>query len=331
MFKSVIILLIFAVVHSATTLTKISADNNNINAISNYSWQLTFDNFVNRTSMTFTFPNQVTTTLTTQALLSATPLSTINRTANTIIIDTTNLTIVASMNFTISNIQNPPSDITIANQFFFSSNIESMITIASSLDGVDYISGVLNSCLWNFDKCTEQINAELTVTFITTNPFLSGDNQIRIGYPTSWGPQYTESLMSNASPSSCLMTIDALSSNISTISCVSQSNRIHVNFNLLGSTLGSNIIVIKIQALNAPPTKNTAINPAYTISTYDKNGFIIDKLPIGSSCTIAPLCVTNFTNGIITPTSQPINSLITTLKTTFSSYARTSWINSDSV
>lgn len=80
----------------------------------------------------------------------------------------------------------------------------------------------------------------------------------------------------------------------------------------------------------SPPTQTTPADTQYTATIKDSSGFVIDDVA-GSSCTIAPVCVTNFTNGLISPSPLTINTTVTALTTLFNVFPSITFMRSDTV
>ena len=80
----------------------------------------------------------------------------------------------------------------------------------------------------------------------------------------------------------------------------------------------------------SPPTQTTPTDTQYTATVKDSSGFVIDDVA-GSSCIIAPVCVTNFTNGVISPSPLSINTAATSLTTLFNFFPTITFMRSDAV
>lgn len=184
--RIIIVLLIFKEILAAATGFTISILDPKINAVTSYTWQISFSDTSTRSTMTFTFPTGVTISSSTSATFGGgSSLTPISNTSNSVTFNTGLVTIASIINVIISNIINPFSALGSQTSFIYSSNSDSPLTLAP-IDSKTYTPGNLKNCTWSFNKCTEQYNSLMTVTLTTSNQILAGNRQISIGYPTSW-------------------------------------------------------------------------------------------------------------------------------------------------
>jgi hypothetical protein len=295
----------------------LSLGNYNINAMTSYTWAVSFTDSTARTWMMLTFPSAAKLTANSLPYINTVLYPVSSFTSNSITITTTGLTISSLISIVITNVTNPYSAQTSVTSFYFASNIDPSFNLAITASK-DYSPGVL-TCGWSFDLCTEQTNSQLAITLSTVNPIPVGTSFINVGFPTIWVNQFQKSLLYDVVTLICSMKFNGGSVVTTGVSCTSSTGKIKVTFSLTSPLNGNDQIVVYIQGVMSPPTGTTPLDTQYTTTTSDNLGNIIDDMG-GAACAIAPTCVTNFTDGIFSPSPLPINTQTTTLTVTFNDY-----------
>lgn len=279
-------LLIFKEILAAATGFTVSILDPKINAVTSYTWQLSFTDTGQRSTMTFTFPSGVSFSGTTTATFGGgTPLVPISAISNSISFTTTTVSITSLLNVVITNVINPFSALSSQTSFFYSSNIDNTITLAP-IDSKTYIPGNLKNCTWSFDKCTEQYSSTLTVILTTSNQINAGNRQISIGYPSSWANLNQKSLISGGNSLSCSVNINNAISITSGVLCSATTTTITINYTLPTKIFGNDTIYVYIQGVLSPPTINTPLSNSYTAKTGDGAGSNIEVLSSTGFCYI---------------------------------------------
>jgi hypothetical protein len=184
--RIILVLLIFKEILSAATGFTVSISDPKINAVTSYTWLISFTDTSARSTMTFTFPTGVTISSSTSATFGGgSSIAPTSNTSNSVTFSTTSVPISLLLNVVISNVINPFSALSSQTTFFYSSNIDSPLTL-TPIDSKSYTPGTLKNCTWTFNKCTEQYNSLMTVTLTTSNQYPAGNRQIFLGYPSSW-------------------------------------------------------------------------------------------------------------------------------------------------
>lgn len=329
--RFVLVLLIVKQILSAGTATiSVSLADYKINAATNYTWTIAFPNSVARTYMTFTFPSGVATSSNSVASIGSSNFIPTSMNGNSLTISTSSVSITSTMIIIITNIVNPSSAFTSVKTFYFNSDQDNNIAL-DPITAINYLPGNLNSCSWTFNKCTEQYNSLLTINISTSSPIPSGSQTISVGFPTVWSNHYNKSPVYGVSSLSCSLSFNGGATISSGVTCSYNPTSITISYSISSPVNASSIIVIYIQGVTSPPTVNTPSSTFYTTKTADSSGNTIDGIASGSACSIAPVCVTNYSVGTFTPSSPLVNSQITGLKTVFTFYPTITFINSDVV
>jgi hypothetical protein len=269
----------------------------------------------------FTFPPSVIITGNSVSFINSNIYGAFSNTSNSLNLSTSTLTITNPLIVVITNVTNPYSALSSVTSFYFSSSSDTTVGL-DLVKSKNYASGILNSCTWSFNQCTEQTNSQLTITLITVNHIPVGNSLITVGFPAVWANQNQKSLLYGVSSLSCSMSFNGGATITSGVSCTPSStfHTITISFSLSSTLNGNDTIVIYIQGVMSPPTVTTPSNTLYTTSTTDSLGNIIDGVSSGSSCSILPICVTNFTNGIFVPSTLPLNTQTTSMQAIFNDY-----------
>ncbi len=119
--RFVLALLIVKSILTATTISVALADYK-INALTNYTWLISFTDLSSRTYMTFTFPTAVSPSPNSLAHIATTQITPSNIGTNSLTISTTGLTITSTMSIILTNIVNPSSALTSVRTFYFTSD-----------------------------------------------------------------------------------------------------------------------------------------------------------------------------------------------------------------
>jgi hypothetical protein len=130
---------------------------------------------------------------------------------------------------------------------------------------------------------------------------LSGGNQVIVGYAALWANHNSKNLMFQVNSFTCAYSLDGVSYITASVVCNNNqaTNKITVNLVLNSNLIGGSLFYLRINGVHSPPTANTATTNHYFISTADNNGYLIDSL---AGCTINPVCITNYTNGVLNST-----------------------------
>lgn len=152
-FLIILLLSCFPTANSQTTLN-VSISNLNINALTTYTYQITFSDTSIRNLLTINFPLQTTISNTTAVQINGTTLNqsqfTINQASKSIVI---NKTVSTAATIAISNVKNPPSAIS-TYSFTISSNNSNDNLSPSIYNTVNYAPGTLQSCQYAFKGST---------------------------------------------------------------------------------------------------------------------------------------------------------------------------------
>lgn len=316
---------------SAGTNFTVNFANPNINAMTNYTWGVTFTDLTTRTWMTLTFPTSTILTSNSLPYIGNTLYPVLSYTSTSITINTSSLTIISSITIIITNVTNPYSAQTSVTSFYFASNLDPAFSL-SITTSKDYIPGVL-TCGWSFSLCTEQTNSQLAITLNTVNPIPVGTSLINVGFPTVWANQYQKSLIFGSSnPLVCSMVLNGgIGANATVTSCSFSTGSIVVTFTLTTALNGNDLIIVYINGVMSPPTATTPTDTQFTTTTSDTSGNIIDGVAAGAACAIAPTCVTNFTDGVFSPSTLTINTQTPNLTVTFNDYPTISFLKGDTL
>jgi len=222
-----ILLLLAAVVNSQTTVT-VTASNQNINTLANYTFTVTFDSASLRSNLTIHLPSQLATTNSTRVTQGGTLLTSTQYsiTTNSIVLNKT----VSNTTIIVSNVMNPSSGISTFD-FTISSNISTDNQPASIFNYLTYAPGALQSCRYAFTGTTEQTNGTLTATLVLNDPVTVGSNIITIGYPINWQYLSSKSLTSGSPTLACSYALNGGTS-YTTIPCSSTSTSVSANLTL---------------------------------------------------------------------------------------------------
>ena len=140
-------------IHSQTTLN-VSIANLNINALTTYTYQITFSDSSTRNLLTINLPAQTTISNSTTVQINGSNLNTsqysINQNNNSIVI---NKTVFTAVTVAVQNVKNPPSAIS-TYSFTISSNNTNDNLSPSIYNTVNYSPGTLQSCLYTFRGTT---------------------------------------------------------------------------------------------------------------------------------------------------------------------------------
>lgn len=311
---------------AAGTNFTVTLGNYNINAMNSYTWDVTFTDFTTRTYMTLTFPTNTKLTADSLPYISNILYPVLSYTTNSITINTLSLSISSTISVVITNVTNPYSAQTSVTSFYFASNIDPSFSLSITA-AKDYLPGVL-TCGWSFSLCTEQTDSELAITLNTVNPIPVGTSVVNVGFPTIWTNQNQKSLLFGVTGNlACSMKLNGGTGiNATGISCSYSTGSITVTFTLTSALSGNDQIIVYIKGVMSPPTATTPIDTQYTTTTSDTSGNIIDGMGVGTACSIAPNCVTNFTDGIFSPSTLTINTQTPNLTVTFNYYPSISFL-----
>lgn len=129
-----------------------------------------------------------------------------------------------------------------------------------------------------------------------------GSNQLIVGYAALWANHNSKNLMFQVTSFSCAYSLDGVSYITASVTCTNNqvTNKITVNFVLGSNLVGGSMLYLRIYGVQSPPTATTATSTSYYVSTADNNGYLIDSL---AGCTINPVCITNYTNGLFNTTT----------------------------
>jgi hypothetical protein len=228
----VLVLLFLKGLEVTGTNFTISLGNYNINAMTNYTWDVAFTDFTTRTWMTLTFPTNTKVTADSLPYISNTLYQVLTYTDVSITINTTSLNITSTVRIIITNVTNPYSAQTSVVSFSFTSNIDSTINLSINAP-IDYLPGVL-TCGWSFSQCTQQIDSQLAITLNTVNPIPVGTSLINVGFSTVWANHNQRSLVYGATnPLACSMKLNGgTGPNATVTSCSFATGTITVTFSL---------------------------------------------------------------------------------------------------
>lgn len=283
-----------------SALTSAAPLNYSINAVTNYTWSITFNNAGTYHPLLLTFPAQVAfSNTTTVAIPGTTPSFHILNATNQINI-TSPLT--SPVTIIVTNVRNPPSAITTV-AFSYQNIIDGPVNLPNTFSTrVTYLTGPLASCPWTFSLCTEQPNSNLLISFTTINPIASGNTFFLIGFFSTWANHFSKGLVpSGVTTFPCAYRLN--SSNFTTGTCNVNSLIIEFPFTSTGIPPGTSITV-RVEGVNAPPTMQTTSTADYFIFTADSNKARIDGLTF---CFINNVCVSNQTSGNLLNTTLIIN------------------------
>ena len=284
--RLIIVLLILKEILAAATSFTVSILDPKINAVTSYTWQINFNDFGQRLTMTFLFPTGVSFSGSTTATFGGgAPLTPTGTNSNSITFNTASVSITSILNVVISNVINPFSALSSQTAFFYSSNVDNAMTLPP-IDAKTYTPGTLRNCTWSFDKCTEQYNSILTVTLTTSSQILSGNRRISIGYPSSWTNLNQKSLATAGSSLICSLNINSAINISSGVLCSATSTSITINYTLPTTITGNDTIYVYIQGVLSPPTINTPQSSTYTARTHDGANSNIEVLASGGFCYI---------------------------------------------
>ncbi len=185
-------------------LTSVLVGSDAINAITTYTWAITFNAGAPYHPLTLNFP--------TQATVLSNRTCTIGGTTQVITSTNNSITITSSINSSsvsiiCSNIKNPPSAIS-TNSFSYH-NSNDMTVNLPNVNQVQFKMGTLASCPWSFTLCTEQSNSELNIAFSAVNDIPSGTNYFLIGYFGTWPNHRSKGLTTNGASLTCSYSTNA--------------------------------------------------------------------------------------------------------------------------
>lgn len=204
-FLPIWLVLSLLVVVARSGLTSVSVGNSAINAITSYTWAITFNAGLPYQPLTLNFPTQVTILANRTCTIGGLTQS-ISSTNNSITISSTIST--ASVTIVCSNIQNPSS--AISTSLFSYSNSKDGTVALNNVNQVQFQGGTLASCPWSFSLCTEQPNSELSIAFTTINTIPSGSNYFLIGYSTTYPNHRSKGLVPSGTTSfTCTYTLNS--------------------------------------------------------------------------------------------------------------------------
>ena len=297
-----IILLLSVAVHSQATILNVTLSNLNINALTTYTYQISFSDSSARNLLTLVFPSQVTLSTNTSLQLNSTTLSpslyTIYTNNNSILI---NKTMANSSTIAINNVKNPSSAIS-TYSFTISSNNTNDSLSPSIYNTVNYSPGSLQSCQYSFSGTTEQTNSSLSVSFVIKDQIPVGSNKVTIGYPVKWDNSNTKSMTSGSVTLTCTYSVNQ--STQTTALCSYDSTNVYVTINITSTIVSNSTLSIVISGVNNPPTLQTSTSSSFKVSTFDFAGFLIDSL---QSCNVSDTTLSAIT-GSFTNTNLKINT-----------------------
>lgn len=298
MLKTLVLLILISETYSF--LTSVAPLNYSINAVTNYTWSITFNNAGTYHPLLLTFPPQIAFSNTTIATVSGTPqIITVLNATNQINI-TSPLT--SPVTIVVTNVRNPPSAITTI-AFSYQNNIDGTVNLPNTFaTRVTYLTGPLASCPWTFSLCTEQPSSNLLISFTTINPIASGNHFFLIGFFSPWANHFSKGLVpSGVTTLPCAYRLN--SADFTTGTCNINSLTVEFPFASTGIPAGTSITV-RVEGVNAPPTTQTASTADYYIFTADSNRARIDGL---TNCLINNVCVSNQTSGNLVNSTLIIN------------------------
>lgn len=326
--KSIILdFLILAVAAASSSSFTILVSNPAVNAASDYTWTIWPNSTAARDPILLSFPSQVILPSNVSASSGGSPLIINSNLGNVLSLNGAGLAITTPLAIIIKNVINPPSALTSNVAFFFSSTIDGTIQLLI-VNSVTYTSGLLPFCTWEFSLCTEQANSELTVRTTTTNPLLPGNNKLLVGYPSQWTNHNFKGLTFGASALSCSISLNGGSFFSASCSINSTSQKIALLFTLASGLSSNATVVAKLGGLQSPPTKETPLSIDFQFSTADGNGYLVDSF---SGCSITPICVTNFTDGLLSNAPVTVNSKFVDQVINFNDYPIITFLSGDQV
>lgn len=288
------------IVVARTGLNSVSVGNAAINAITTYTWSISFNAGLPYQPLTLNFPTQVTILPACACTIGGVTQS-INSTNNSITITSTISS--ASVSILCNNILNPSS--AISTSLFSYSNSNDGTVALNNVNQVQFQGGTLASCPWSFSLCTGQPNSDLSITFTTINNIPSGTNYFLIGYSTTWPNDHSQGLVPSTTTSlTCTYTLNNTGP-LTANSCIVNLLTIQLQFTAATSIpLGTNVVV-KVSGVNSPPTMQTTTSQDYFIYSADSSQNNIDG---GTSCAISNVCVSNQTSATFTNTTMTVNA-----------------------
>ena len=177
----------------AATINTVSVSNLDINALTVYTWNITFDSTTPRSPIQFTFPTAVTLSSNTTVTIGGSQAASVNLVnSNEINITTTDA--LSTVYIVFTNVLNPNSVIS-THDFALQTSTDGSVVL-SDVQTVTYVGKNFASCPWSFSACTESPASTLTVTVTTVNPLPAGSNQFRIYYKNNWAQHEAKSLTS---------------------------------------------------------------------------------------------------------------------------------------
>ena len=145
-----ILLFLINTTEQALTIHTIIVDSININVVTNYLWQITFDSNINRNDINLNFPTALTLSNSTNAAIGGVSLIT---SVNGNVLTITNSTLLlGTVNINVGNVQNPNS--AISSSAFSATTATDGTTSMSSTSFIQYQQGFLSSSSWSFSSCT---------------------------------------------------------------------------------------------------------------------------------------------------------------------------------
>lgn len=217
--------------------------------------------------MLLTFPTSVTITANSVSYVGSTLIGSFGFTSNSLNLSTSTLPITNILNIIVFNVTNPYSAQRSVTSFYYRSDSDASITL-DLLKSINYDSGVLNSCTWSFNQCTEQTNSQLAITLKTVNHIPIGSSQISVGFPAVWANQNQKSLLYGASSNTlpCAISFNGGANLTSGVTCIASPSlyTITISYSVTTALNGNDTIVLYIQGLMSPPTVTTPSNTLYT-------------------------------------------------------------------
>jgi len=152
-YKLIILLAVAMLGCPQNNAVTVNLNSYNINAVTNYTWTIFFNGTTNRTSISLSFPVQITLTNASKAYLSGSTLLTISsNTSNTLNLSTSGNSILGSVSIVVTNVVNPPSAIS-TTAFSVVSNMDVNFAVPT-FSTVSYTGGSSSICPWTFSLCT---------------------------------------------------------------------------------------------------------------------------------------------------------------------------------
>ena len=150
LFKAILAFLILSTL-AATDFT-VTIANTLINALTDYSWAVNFAPIASRSTITLTFPTNVTVTNISEVTWNGVTLPKTASTTTSISFTATALAAESSILLKVSNIRNPPTAMIANYNFTLTSSLETVAML--NVYSVSYSSAVMGSCIWSFSLCT---------------------------------------------------------------------------------------------------------------------------------------------------------------------------------